>query len=100
MRDEDFEPKPRKNTRHPRPEIPRSLPSANLARGWESRGKGTFHGTGIGRGAGVCSELASRDRFAASQPRLVIKSRVVKLDGKGLQSARAHLRYIQRAGIR
>ncbi|MES0157017.1 hypothetical protein NKJ81_26030 [Mesorhizobium sp. M0018] len=60
MRDEDFEPKPRKNARHPRPEIPRTLPSANLARGWESRGKGTFHGTGIGRGAGVCSELASR----------------------------------------
>ncbi|MER8733258.1 hypothetical protein NKH28_26035 [Mesorhizobium sp. M1227] len=43
----------------------------------------------IGRGAGVCSELASRDRFAAFQPRLVIKSRVVKLDGKGLQRARA-----------
>ncbi|MER8460120.1 hypothetical protein NKH24_29285 [Mesorhizobium sp. M1300] len=51
-------------------------------------------------GAGVCSELASRDRFTPFQPRLVIKSRVVKLDGKGLQSVRAHLRYIQRAGIR
>ncbi|MES0176305.1 hypothetical protein [Mesorhizobium sp. M0006] len=51
-------------------------------------------------GAGVGSELASRDRFTPFQPRLVIKSRVVKLDGKGLQSVRAHLRYIQRAGIR
>ncbi|WP_040843727.1 relaxase/mobilization nuclease RlxS, partial [Nitrospirillum viridazoti] len=53
-----------------------------------------------GRGAGVGRVLASRDQFSAyRQRRVIIKSRIVKLAGKGMAGARAHLRYIQRDGV-
>ena len=40
------------------------------------------------------------DRHAGHrQRRAVIKSRIVKLAGKGLEAAKAHLRYIQRDGV-
>lgn len=62
--------------------------------------KTRFDGSRIGRGAGVGRVLASRDQFAAwRQRRVIIKSRIVKLAGKGMQGARAHLRYIQRDGV-
>ena len=62
--------------------------------------RSTFDGSRIGRGAGVGRVLASRDHYAAyRQRRVIIKSRIVKLAGKGMKGAQAHLRYIQRDGV-
>lgn len=59
-----------------------------------------FHGSQTGRGTTAGRQLSSRDRFAAQRSRrAVVKSRIVKLAGKGLQNAAAHLRYIQRDGV-
>lgn len=75
------------------------LAAANLD-GRAQPGRGMFQGNRIGRGCGVGRVLASRDRMAAfRQRRVVIKSRIVRLAGKGLAGARAHLRYIQRDGV-
>lgn len=106
-RDDDFDPKLGRmrttGSGRSRKYLHQVLQSANLARGGaaeNSRRGGVFHGNRIGRGSGVGRVLASRDRFAAfRQRRVIVKSRVVKLDGKGLQAARAHLRYIQRDGV-
>ena len=58
-----------------------------------------FDGSRIGRGSGVGRVLGSRDKFAAfRQRRVIVKSRIVKLAGKGVQAARAHLRYVERDG--
>jgi type IV secretory pathway VirD2 relaxase len=63
-------------------------PRGSLAR---SRG-----GSGrIGRGAGIGHALAASQR----QRRVVIKTRIVRLRGNGLDAARLHLRYIQRDGV-
>src|SRR3546814_9904828 len=77
------------------------LAASNLARGGTGgTRKSRFTGSRIGRGAGVGRVLASRDRYAAfRQRRVIIKSRIVKLAGKGMDGARAHLRYIQRDGV-
>src|SRR3546814_16356545 len=78
----------------------RVLAAANLARGGafsaaERRG---FSGSRMGRGGGVGRVLASRDAYAAYRARRVIlKSRIVKLAGKGAAGAAAHLRYLPRA---
>jgi type IV secretory pathway VirD2 relaxase len=76
----------------------RVLRAAALAGG---RAKGSrFHGSQIGRGASVGRLLGSRDRYAAFRSRrVVVKCRSVKLAGKGLKAARAHLRYVQRDGV-
>lgn len=59
-----------------------------------------FQGNRIGRGAGVGRVLASRDRYAAFRARrVVVKTRFIKMAGKGLDGARLHLRYIQRDGV-
>ena len=78
----------------------RVLAAANLARGGglSSRRSG-FGGARIGRGAGIGRVLAARDRLAAfRQRRVIIKSRIVKLAGKGAAAAQAHLRYVERDG--
>ena len=81
--------------------VGRVLAAANLARGGAfsfSSSKG-FSGSRTGRGAGIGRMLASRDRHAAfRQRRVIIKSRIVKLAGKGAPGAAAHLRYLQRDG--
>uniref|UniRef100_UPI001B72492B DUF3363 domain-containing protein n=1 Tax=Niveispirillum sp. TaxID=1917217 RepID=UPI001B72492B len=81
----------------------RVLAATVLARGGPlsfTRRSGRFDGSRIGRGAGVGRVLASRDQFAAwRQRRVIIKSRIVKLAGKGIVGARAHLRYVQRDGV-
>jgi hypothetical protein len=60
----------------------------------------TFDGSRIGRDAGVGRVLASRDRYAALRGRrVVIKTRIIKLAGRGLKGARTHLRYLQRDGV-
>lgn len=77
------------------------LAAANLARGGgaSARGSARFDGSRIGRGAGVGRLLAGRDRHAALRHRrVIIKSRIVKLAGRGHAAARAHVRYIERDG--
>ena len=54
----------------------------------------------IGRGAGVGRVLGTRDRYAAfRQRRVIVKTRLIKLAGRGITPARAHLRYLQRDGV-
>lgn len=75
--------------------------ATNLARGGArvARGRSSFTGARIGRGAGVGCLLGSSDRFAhARARRVVVKTRIVKLSGKGAARAMAHLRYLQRDG--
>lgn len=80
--------------------LQRVLVAANLAGsviGGSSRAR--FDGSRIGRGSGAGRVLASRDQFAAfRQRRVIVKSRIVKLAGKGAAAARAHLRYVERDG--
>jgi type IV secretory pathway VirD2 relaxase len=59
-----------------------------------------FHGTRIARGSGVGHLLAARDcQVGLRARRVVVKTRLVKLAGKGMSGATAHLRYIQRDGV-
>ncbi len=103
--DDDFKPKLGKirsrGAKGGRKFLHQVLAASNLARGGAGgTGKSRFTGSRIGRGAGVGHVLANRDRYAAfRQRRVIIKSRIVKLAGKGMNGARAHLRYIQRDGV-
>ncbi|MEZ5832917.1 MAG: relaxase/mobilization nuclease RlxS [Dongiaceae bacterium] len=64
--------------------------------GRESR----FDGSRIGRGSGTGRFLASRDHYSALRSRrVVIKARLIRLAGAGLNGAKAHLRYLQRDGV-
>lgn len=59
-----------------------------------------FDGSRIGRGASIARVLASGDRHAAFRSRrVVVKTRLVRIAGKGLGPAQTHLRYIQRDGV-
>jgi len=81
--------------------LSRVLAAANLARGGAAghARRSRFDGSRIGRGSGVGRVLGSRDRYAAFRARrVIIKSRIVKLAGKGFAAARAHMRYIERDG--
>jgi len=107
-RDDDFKPKLGKirsqGSKRGRKYLHRVLQATALAGGrvrlgWSAR-KAKFHGSQIGRGASVGRVLGSRDRHAALRSRrVVVKSRIVKLAGKGMKGALAHLRYIQRDGV-
>lgn len=103
--DDEFEPRLGKlrslGGRRGRKYLHRVLQATNLAKGGSgSTRKSRFNGSRIGRGAGIGRVLAARDRYAAyRRRRVVIKSRIVRLAGKGMQGARAHLRYIQRDGV-
>ena len=80
----------------------RVLAAANLARSGaptSALARGAFSGTRIGRGAGVGRILASRGVHAATNGRrVIVKASIVKLAGKGVSAAAAHLRYLQRDG--
>lgn len=69
--------------------------------GGASRARGKrFDGSRIGRGAPVGRLLASRGRRSyQTMRRVIVKTRLVRLAGKGSGAARAHLRYIQRDGV-
>lgn len=105
--DDEIEPrlgKPRSTPiRRGRSYMSQVLKAANLAGGIKVAGgpRGAFHGNRSGVGVGVGRVLASRDRFAAfRQRRVMVKSRIVRLDrARGMDAARAHLRYIQRDGV-
>ncbi|MDZ5696731.1 relaxase/mobilization nuclease and DUF3363 domain-containing protein [Chelativorans sp. M5D2P16] len=62
-----------------------------------------FTGARIGRGNEILRRYRAGYRFGSASRRVVIKSRIVKLAGRGagtgLAAARAHLRYIQRDGV-
>ena len=103
--DEDFEPRlGRMRARGKSPGkkyLQRVIAAANLAGAVVGRSKrrARFDGSRIGRGSGVARVLVSRDQFAAfRQRRVIVKSRIVKLAGKGAAAARAHLRYVERDG--
>jgi hypothetical protein len=77
----------------------RVLAAINRA-GGRHKGKGRFTGRRIGRGGAIAAVLAGRDKFAAfRQRRVVVKARIVRLAGKGMDGAKAHIRYIQREGV-
>lgn len=104
--DDDFTPylgrSRTKSARRARTYLSRVLAAANLARGGAMMGRGRsgFAGSRYGRGAGVGHVLGARDRFAAyRQHRVIVKARPVRLTGKGMAGARAHLRYVQRDGV-
>ncbi|HCW62962.1 MULTISPECIES: relaxase/mobilization nuclease RlxS [Sphingobium] len=107
MDDDDVEPRlGRMRTtpiRHGRSYMSQVLRATNLAGGMAGPGgqRGRFYGNRSGVGVGVARVLASRDHFAAwRQRRVIVKSRIVRLDrAKGMNAARAHLRYIQRDGV-
>jgi hypothetical protein len=81
-------------------EVERAVALAGGRKRGGASSRHTFHGNRIGRGAGVGRVLASRDRYAAFRTRrVVVKSRVVKLAGRGLKGAQTHLRYLQRDGV-
>ncbi|GAA4824145.1 relaxase/mobilization nuclease RlxS [Sphingosinicella ginsenosidimutans] len=104
--DDDFEPRlgrlrsrpPRRARRY----LQRVLAATNLARGGAAlagRPGKQSAGSRIGRAAGVGRLLASRGRLSAlERRRVVIKTRIVRLAGKGADAAAAHLRYLQRDG--
>jgi type IV secretory pathway VirD2 relaxase len=78
----------------------RVLRAVALAGGTPKSGRGKFHGSQIGRGASIGRVLSSRDRHLGLRGRRVmVKYRSVKLAGKGVKAARAHMRYIQRDGV-
>lgn len=103
--DDDFEPHLGRIRTRGKPRgrkfLHRVLAAANLARGGVAiPGRPRrFDGSRIGRGAGVGRVLGMRDQYAAFRKRrVIVKSRIVKLAGKGLAAARAHVRYIERDG--
>ncbi len=101
--EDDFEPRlgrqRARGSKRGRKYLHRVLQAAALA-GASRPANTRFHGSRIGRGAGVGRVLASRDPLARfRQRRVIVKSRLVKLVGKGMQGARAHMRYLQRDGV-
>lgn len=103
--DDEFEPRlgrmRAKGSKQGRKFLSRVLAAANLARGGAAghARRSRFDGSRIGRGSGVGRVLGSRDRYAAFRARrVIIKSRIVKLAGKGFAAARAHMRYVERDG--
>ena len=104
MSDDKFEPhlgKMRaKVAKKGRKYLSRILAATALAGGLKRSGKSAYSGSRIGRGGSIARVASSRDRLAGHRARrAIIKSRIVKLAGKGVANARAHLRYIQRDGV-
>jgi type IV secretory pathway VirD2 relaxase len=62
------------------------------------RARRTFSGSRNGRG-GVAARMLGDRHLALRSRRAIVKTRLVRLSGKGLGAARAHLRYIQRDGV-
>lgn len=78
----------------------RVLAATALAGGLRRAGHRHFDGSRIGRGAAMGRLLGLRDRYAGARARrAIVKTRLVRLGGRGLGAARAHLRYIQRDGV-
>jgi hypothetical protein len=106
MSDDEFEPwigrlgKDRL-TRNPITYRARIIRATNRARGGATATpyRNRFTGSRMGRGSGAARLLTSHDRWQAFRHRrVVIKSRIVGLKGKGLAGPNAHIRYLQRDG--
>jgi len=98
--DEDFEPKLGKPGKRATRYAARVLVAARLAGTRTGIVGRRFDGSRIGRGAGIGRLLSSRDRLSGLRPRrAIVKTRLVRLAGRALGAARAHLRYIQRDGV-
>jgi type IV secretory pathway VirD2 relaxase len=86
-------------SKHGRRYVNQVLRAVAFAGGSPGKAKG-FTGRRYGRGAGVGSLLAVRDKHAGfRQRRVIVKSRIVKFKGGKTTAAAAHLRYIQRDGV-
>lgn len=104
MTDEDFKPRlgrmRTRGSKRGRKYLHRVLAATALAGGLRRAGRGRFEGSRIGRGAAMGRLLGSRDRHANFRSRnAIVKTRLVRLGGRGHGAARAHLRYIQRDGV-
>ena len=54
----------------------------------------------FGRGVSTVRAMANRRSFSSHRNRrVIVKARIAKLAGKGMGTARAHVRYIQRHGV-
>lgn len=103
---DEFDFKPRLGRKRPeranraRKYLHRVIGAVALAGGLRLAGGQRFAGSRIGRGATLGRLLATRAGNAGLRARrAVIKTRLVRLGGKGFAAARAHLRYIQRDGV-
>ncbi len=81
-----------------RPLRHRMRAAVNRAGGWRTRGRNRFTGARIGRGSGVAALLGSPLYGRNAHRRVIVKARIVRLGPKGVASATAHLRYLQRDG--
>lgn len=104
MDSDDFKPKLGRmraaGSKRGRKYLHRVLAATALAGGLRRAGRRRFDGSRIGRAAAMGRLLGSRDRYAGHRSRrAIVKSRLVRLGGKALAAARAHLRYIQRDGV-
>ena len=102
--DEDFEPRlgriRNKGAGRARKYLGRILAATALAGGFKITGARRFDGSRIGRGGAVGRVLGQRDPNAPFRSRrAIIKSRIVRLSGKGGAAAAAHLKYIERDGV-
>lgn len=69
-----------------------------VARAGVRRARSKFTGVRSGRGAGAGRVLSAREAAYRAR-RVMVKARFVKIKGRGLGAAQAHLRYIQRDGV-
>lgn len=104
MDEEDFEPRLGRlraaGSRRGRKYLYAVLAAAARAGGPKRVPRRRFDGSRLARGSAVGRLLGSRDRFAGLRARrAIVKTRLVRLGGKGFPAARAHLRYIQRDGV-
>ena len=75
------------------------LHAVNRAGGKLAGQKSRFGGGKYSRGAGIARVLSGAGLIGVRARRVVVKARIVKLAGKGLRAASAHLNYLQRDGV-
>jgi type IV secretory pathway VirD2 relaxase len=75
------------------------LQAVNKTGGQILGSKGRFGGGKSSRGAGVARVLSGTAGTGVRARRVVVKARTIKLAGKGLRAAAAHLNYLQRDGV-
>ncbi|RCK45962.1 conjugal transfer protein TraI [Thalassospira profundimaris] len=80
--------------------LQRVLHAASLSGpGFRRMGASAFSGSRIGRGGGWGTGAAMRRGRITGRRRVIVKTRIVKLQGQGIGAAKAHLKYIQRDGV-
>jgi type IV secretory pathway VirD2 relaxase len=78
----------------------RILSAGAVVAGATATRRARFDGSRIGRGAATGRLLASRGTSTRNAARrVIVKTRLVRLGGRGLAAAGAHLKYIQRDGV-